>query len=45
MRGETFDGLNDGGHDLFSSYREMAIANGVSPDDPALNDCSYQERS
>ncbi len=48
MQGETFEGLNDGGHDLFSSYREMAIANGVSPNDPALNDCrdcGYQERS
>jgi hypothetical protein len=29
----------DGGHKLFSSYREMAIANGVSPEDPIIKPC------
>jgi hypothetical protein len=28
--------VHDGGADLFRSYREMAEANGVDPDDPAL---------
>lgn len=37
--GENFDGLNDGGHELFSSYREMAIANGVDENHPALAPC------
>ena len=27
------------GLELFESYREMAIANGVDPDDPVLADC------
>lgn len=31
--------VSDGGHALFASYREMAIANGVSPDDPVLLPC------
>lgn len=25
--------------DLYANYREMAIANGVSPDEPALMNC------
>lgn len=29
----------DGGHDLFESYRAMAVANGVDPDDPILAPC------
>lgn len=37
--GENFDGLNDGGHELFKSYREMAIANGVEDNHPALAPC------
>jgi len=28
--------VSDGGHELYDSYREMAIANGVDPDDPVL---------
>ena len=28
-----------GGYPLFATYREMAIANGVAPDDPALKRC------
>ncbi|MFC6619509.1 DUF6283 family protein [Deinococcus radiophilus] len=31
--------VHDGGHQLHDSYRAMAIANGVSPDDPVLADC------
>lgn len=30
------DEISDGGHELFRSYKEMAIANGVSPDDDSL---------
>jgi hypothetical protein len=28
--------VSDGGHELFDSYKAMAIANGVSPDDECL---------
>lgn len=28
--------VSDGGHELFESYKAMAIANGVSPDDECL---------
>lgn len=31
--------VSDGGAELFDGYRSMAIANGVSPDDPALVKC------
>lgn len=31
--------VNDGGHDMHESYREMAIANGVDPDDHVLKAC------
>jgi len=34
-RGECLD-VSDGGHALHESYRAMALANGVAPDDPAL---------
>lgn len=34
-----FRDVSDGGHELFTSYREMAIANGVDPDDPVLAPC------
>lgn len=33
------DQLHDGGAVLFDSYREMAVANGVEPDDPVLGPC------
>jgi Family of unknown function (DUF6283) len=33
------DEVHDGGHELFNSYREMAIANGVPADDPELAQC------
>lgn len=28
--------VTDGGHDLFRNYKEMAVANGVDPDDERL---------
>jgi hypothetical protein len=31
--------VHDGGLELYRDYREMAIANGVDPDDPALAAC------
>jgi hypothetical protein len=39
MRGVIQNDVSAGGAHLFSSYREMAVANGVSPDDPALRLC------
>lgn len=40
MRGELArQELQDGGHELFDSYREMAVANGVDPTDPVLRQC------
>ena len=38
MQGKRFD-VTDGGHELHAGYREMAIANGVSPEDPVLQPC------
>lgn len=34
-----FKAISDGGHELHESYRAMAIANGVDPDDPVLGPC------
>jgi len=34
-----FDAISDGGYELYSSYREMAEANGVPADHPALRPC------
>lgn len=31
--------VSDGGHELHDSYRAMAAANGVPPDDPAIEKC------
>lgn len=39
LTGEIQDDLEEDGLELFESYREMAIANGVDPDDPVLADC------
>jgi len=40
MKGDYVHGtVSDGGHELFNSYREMAEANGVAPDDPVLQRC------
>ncbi|WP_435108110.1 DUF6283 family protein [Nocardiopsis synnemataformans] len=33
------DTLDTGGAELYNSYREMAIANGVDPNDPVLAPC------
>ncbi|WP_219096240.1 DUF6283 family protein [Pseudomonas sp. UMAB-40] len=38
-RGEIGNDLDDNGLALFDSYREMAIANGVDPDDPTIKPC------
>jgi hypothetical protein len=34
-----FSKVSDGGAPLYASYRAMAIANGVAPDDPVLERC------
>ena len=39
MRGRYKDDVTSGGMDLHQSYRAMAIANGVSPTDPAIQEC------
>lgn len=39
IQGEIHDDLDDDGLELFYSYREMAEANGVDPDDPVLARC------
>lgn len=39
MRGDIADDVDDGGHELHGSYREMAEANGVSPEDSVLTLC------
>jgi hypothetical protein len=39
MRRGGLEGVDAGGLDLFPTYREMAEANGVSPDDPVLAPC------
>ena len=39
MKGQHFDDVTDGGHELHDSYRAMAIANGVPADDPVLAPC------
>jgi hypothetical protein len=37
--GDWTNQVSDGGHELFDNYREMAIANGCDPNDPALEKC------
>lgn len=39
MEGRISDDVRDGGVELFDSYRAMAIANGVAPNDPILRRC------
>ncbi|WP_371438337.1 DUF6283 family protein [Polaromonas sp.] len=39
MSGRYAQDVTDGGHELYESYRTMAIANGVDPDSPALKAC------
>ncbi|WP_138519147.1 DUF6283 family protein [Limnobacter alexandrii] len=38
-KGRYLDVLNADGAELFDSYREMAVANGVEPSDPVLTLC------
>lgn len=39
-----FDRLDDTGLELYGSYREMAVANGVDPQDPALARCEPEHK-
>lgn len=39
IKGRFKDDVKDGGHALHDSYRAMAVANGVSPDDLVLAAC------
>lgn len=39
MRGVDYRDVSSGGAELFDTYAEMAIANGVDPDDPILEGC------
>ncbi|AQT06740.1 DUF6283 family protein [Acetobacter persici] len=40
MSGEDLtEGVEDGGHELFETYYEMAVANGVPADDPRITPC------
>lgn len=39
IKGLITDDVHDGGHKLHDSYRAMAIANGVDPDDPEIAPC------
>ncbi len=38
-RGRFEDDVSEGGVELHASYRAMAVANGVDPDDPVLTPC------
>lgn len=44
MRDEIVPMDRSGGEDLFDDYREMAITNGVDPNDPALGPCRHGQR-
>jgi hypothetical protein len=39
MDGRIGQDVTDGGHELHASYRAMAVANGVDPEDEALRLC------
>lgn len=39
IEGHLKDDVTDGGHELYEDYTQMAIANGVDPDDPVLLPC------
>lgn len=39
LRGRILDDVSADGLDIHENYRAMAIANGVSPDDPVLVPC------
>jgi hypothetical protein len=36
LRGADFSAVTDGGHELHRDYYDMAVANGVDPEDPIL---------
>lgn len=38
-------GVEDGGHDLFGNYYDMAVANGVPTDDPRITPCWRPNKS
>lgn len=39
MQGLIANDVTDGGHTLFEDYKSMAVANGVEPGHPALQQC------
>lgn len=39
ITGRIKNDVCDGGHELHESYRAMAVANGIDPDDPVLWPC------
>ena len=39
MLRSDYNSTTDGGHELHDSYRAMAVANGVDPQDPVLKEC------
>lgn len=39
------DHVSDGGIELYEGYRSMAIANGVSPDDPSIAHCRGEDEN
>ncbi|MBG0825981.1 hypothetical protein HS048_35510 [Planomonospora sp. ID91781] len=39
LHGRSYEDVHDGGVELYDSYRDMAVANGVDPGDPALARC------
>ncbi len=44
MRGELPSQEAEGDAPLYDDYREMAIANGVDPDDPVLDQCRSRQQ-
>jgi hypothetical protein len=45
MRQRALPDVSDGGQDLYENYRQMAVANGVPANDPALANCRDDTRS
>jgi hypothetical protein len=39
MTGKYKQDVRDGGHELYESYIDMAVGNGVDPDDESLKEC------
>lgn len=44
MTGEIKDDVSDSGLELFDNYVDMAVANGVDPDDPVLTPVRQDQR-